>query len=99
MFCNLLQHADGIIQHARVGKSKDANSLSEHVCGAIAIVMPLFVPVMNRAIAFNYQRSLSTIEIDDIVTELVLSPEFKSVKLAITQKLPKHVFGQGLICA
>ena len=55
MFCNLLQYAKGIIQHAGIGKSKDANSLAQHVGVAITIVMPLLISVMNQTIAFNYQ--------------------------------------------
>jgi hypothetical protein len=41
-------------------------------------MLPLFVSIMNRTIAFDYELAFATIEIGNVVPELVLSPEFET---------------------
>jgi len=45
---------------------------------------------MNRAIALDYEMSFMTIEVHNVVAELMLSPEFESEQLTLPQKVPQH---------
>ena len=49
---------------------------------------PLFVCVMNRAIAFDDERSFTAIEIRDVIADLVLTAKFEAMQLTASQKLP-----------
>jgi len=59
--------------------------------------MPLFIWIMNRAIALDYETSFVTIEVRDVISELMLPPEFKTNQLPISKKLPQQRFSRRLL--
>jgi len=50
--------------------------------------MPLLVRFVRGPIAFNNKISLVAIEVSDVITKLMLPPEFESKELSIPQQLP-----------
>jgi len=50
---------------------------------------------MNRAIAFDYQICFTAIEVCDVISELMLPPEFQTQELTISQELPEFSFRKG----
>jgi hypothetical protein len=63
---------------------------------ALLIVMPLFLLSVNGAITFNYQSRVSAIKVCDVITHLMLSPEFESEQLPVAKKRPKQFFSRRL---
>ena len=51
---------------------------------------------MNRAVAFDYQICFAAVEVGDVVSELMLPPEFQAQQLTISQELPEYSFRKGL---
>jgi len=47
---------------------------------------------MCRTIAFDYQLRFSTIEVSNIITELMLAPEFESEQSTIAEQILKESF-------
>jgi len=59
-------------------------------------MLGLLTIIMNGSIAFDYELRFATIEVGDIVSKLMLSPEFETEELAIAQELPEQFFGASL---
>lgn len=79
-----------MIKHFFISEAQHMHALLDHVCIAILIVVPLLVGRMNIAITLNYKLSFTTVKISNIVTELMLSSELQTMKLAITQMAPEQ---------
>jgi hypothetical protein len=54
---------------------------------------------VNSAITLNNEISLTTEEVRDVITELMLPPELKAQQLTSTQHFPKQIFSRGLSLA
>ena len=74
----LLQNGPSIIQDLIVRESQHADTLLDHIGVAVSVVMPLLVSFMHRAVTLNDQTRLATIEVSQIIAELMLSSEFES---------------------
>jgi hypothetical protein len=85
IFYNLVEHALWIIQNRGVGKAQHSQSLRNHVSIAVLIVMPLLIVFMYRAVTFDYQLSLVTIEVHNIISELMLSSKLEPEQLTISE--------------
>jgi hypothetical protein len=68
------------------------HTLTDHISIAFLIMLPVLVIMVDRAIALNHQRCLIAIEVRNVITELVLSPELASMQLPIAEKLPQQIF-------
>jgi len=79
-----------VIEHFFISEAQHAYALLDHVGIAILIMIPLFIGRMNIAITLNYKLSFTTVEISNIVTELMLSSELQTMKLTITQMAPQY---------
>ena len=60
-------------------------------------MMPLLVRFVRGPIAFNNKISLVAIEVSDVITKLMLPPEFESKELSIPQQPPQDLFGGRLV--
>jgi hypothetical protein len=67
-----------LIQNLPIAEPQYSQILRDHVRVTLLIVMPLLVGFVYRAIAFNNQLGIATIEVSDIVSKLMLSSEFES---------------------
>ena len=88
MPCDFLQHSLGVIQNLFVCESSYPQTMSNHVCISILIVIPLLILIVHRAITLNHKLGLSTVEVRNVVTKLMLSSEFESEQLAVAEELP-----------
>jgi hypothetical protein len=52
---------------------------------------------MDRTIAFDHKVGFAAVEVNDVIAELMLSPELESKESAITQQSPQQVFGRRLV--
>jgi hypothetical protein len=52
--------------------------------------MPLFAFLMNGTIAFDSQASFVTVEIRDVIANLMLSSELKTEQSTISKQLPQQ---------
>jgi len=82
---NLIEHALWIIQNRGIGKAQNSQSLRNHVSIAVLIVMPSLIVSMYRTVTFDYQLSLMTIEVHDIISELMLSSKLQPEQLTISE--------------
>lgn len=62
-------------------------------------MLPPLISFMNCSITLNYQLRFVAIEIRNIITKLMLSPEFESHHLSITKQLPQQGLGARLLFA
>lgn len=76
---DLAQNILRVIQNLIVAESQHAETLANHVCIANLVVLPLLVRVVSRAITFDYQTGFAAVEVGDIISELMLAPEFEAV--------------------
>ena len=77
-----------VIYDLLVCESQYSQALSDHVHVTVLVVMALLVRIMNRAIAFDYETSFVTIEVRDVISELVLPPELETAQTSISKQLP-----------
>jgi len=63
--------------------------LRDHVSIAVLIVMPPLIVFMYEPVTFDNQLGLVTIEVCDIVAELMLSSELESQQLTISKDFPQ----------
>ncbi|HMH41916.1 MAG TPA: hypothetical protein VK557_00410 [Pyrinomonadaceae bacterium] len=88
----LEQHALRITQNPFVRNSQNSKTLTDHISVTVLIMVPGFIPIVYFAIAFDYQTCFTTKEVCDVITELMLSPEFEAEQPAVSKQLPKQVF-------
>jgi len=74
----LEQHVLRIIQNPLIGNSEDSKSLTDHIRVTLLIVVPVFISIVDFTIVFDHQIRLATKEICDVITELMLPPEFEA---------------------
>lgn len=65
------------------------------LCSLLIPLSCLYLIVLTT-INFNYQLFIEANEINDIISNRVLSAEFDSAKLRITQSRPEHFLGFSL---
>ena len=81
-----------IIQNPFICNSENAKALIDHIRVTVLIVMPGFISIMDRTIAFDYQICFTTKEISDVSAQLMLSSKFEAEQPAISKQFPKQVF-------
>jgi hypothetical protein len=70
--------------------------MSNKIGIASLVMLPLFIPVMHAAVT-NCNPRFSTEEIDYVVTELVLTPEFEAKELTVSEELAEEGFRRRLL--
>src|SRR5207247_270848 len=94
---DLRQNFLGIIENLLICETQYAQTLTNQVCVAILIVMPLLVWTVHRPITLDYKTSFVTIEIRYVIAKLMLASEFESKDLTISKQLPHYTFSRCLL--
>jgi hypothetical protein len=76
MLLYLEQHVLRVIQNPFVGNPEDAKTQADHIRVTILIVMPGFISIVDSTVAFDRQICFTTEKICDVITDLMLPPEF-----------------------
>ena len=97
MLLYLDQHFFRVVQNPFIGNSEYSKTLADHISITFLIVVPRFISIVYFAVAFDHQICFMTKEIRDVITDLMLPPEFEAEKLAISKQLPKQVFSRRLL--
>ena len=92
MLLYLEQYVLRVIQNPFVGNSKDAKTDTGHIRVTVLIVMPGFISIVYLTIALDNQICFTTEKIGNVITDLMLPPEFEAEQPAISKQLPKEVF-------
>ena len=94
---NLITHSHNFCHHSSktskdlfIAETNDADSLSFEVCCALVVI--IVSEIMRRAIQFDTQTNLGTIEIKNERTYALLPPEFPTTCTATAQCTPKCSF-------
>jgi hypothetical protein len=82
-----------VFQYVLVGNAKNLQSMAFEKCRSPLII---FVSdIVCRAIYFDHQSSTTTIEIDDIRSNRMLTAKLDSGKTSVAEDAPKHAFCKG----
>ncbi len=76
------------MQQVIITETKNAQPLGAKPILSLKILGRHFRPVMNFTIQLHDQTGFRTIEIDDVITELVLTAELHAAKLSVSEKFP-----------
>ena len=91
------KHILRIVQNPFICNPENAKTLIDHIGVTVLIVVPSFISIVYFSIAFDHQICFTTKEIRDVITDLMLPPEFEAEQLAISKQLPKQVFSRRLL--
>lgn len=103
---SFLQHLPHLIPdhffiafQSRVPKAQDLDSFALQFRVPARIPFTVFRHAVLTPVQLDVQTCLHTKEVEDIFAEGMLSSEFVSGKLSITQPAPKQLFGPGVMFA
>ena len=82
-----------------IPKSQNTNTIHLKIRSSILVIDHLIIFTVLPSIHFNSQLLLRAIEIKDVATDWVLSPEFISLQTLGAQELPEKTLYIGLILA
>jgi hypothetical protein len=91
---NGLQDHGSLFQHLPVLETRKANALGDEEGGSLLLVFISPGVLMHGAIDFDPQLFFGAIEIEDIGTDAVLSPELPSVQGASAQTFSQQGFSE-----
>ncbi len=97
--CDLQQHTFDVLKYIEIAETYNANASCCQERSPIFILLLSLACVMLSTIEFNAKLAVMAVEIEDVGTYRLLTPEFQSKQLAIAPNLPQELFRIRLILA
>jgi hypothetical protein len=96
-FRNPQQYCFKAFQYIQIAEAERADTLSLYKSISSLIMLLTLICVMLATIELNTEFIVMAIEIEDIESNRLLTPELKAKQLAITQNPPEELFRVGLV--
>ena len=89
MIADHTQHTFSLVQHLFICEPQSAQSKSRHVGFTILVVMPNLPSRVDAAVALNHEARFITVEVDNVLSKLMLSSKLESEQPTIAQFVPE----------
>jgi hypothetical protein len=98
-FKDLAENVPGILEDALVGDTLDGVTERDEIGVAFGILLFQAREVVHGPVELDDQAILCAVKVDDIGSNLMLTPKFETGQLAIPDHLPKNLLGRRLFLA